>query len=201
MVAVATVCIVALFTDSDPVTFVTSLIGVTYVLGIAFSSRWANLFGAVLAVLFGYFSYQQGFFGNALICFAYSLPVSLWGFYLWNRNSKNGILVERRNLSKDSRTKLALGTVAAIGVSCGFSFYMGSNLWYLDGFSAILPIIGTYLLARMYAEQWYYWLGYNTLEVIMWTLVMSSTPEMLGILVMRILFLINSIFGFVIWRK
>ena len=74
-------------------------------------------------------------------------------------------------------------------------------MWALDGFSAVLPIIGTWLLVNMYKEQWLYWLAYNLLEVALWFTVLSAAPEMLAIFAMRVVFFINSVFGYFNWNS
>lgn len=178
-----------------------SAVGILFVLGVAFGKRWANAFGAALSLIFGYLSYEQGFFGNAAVNFLYTFPMSIYGLWLWNNKSKDGEITEKRSLSK--RGKIILAGVTALGVasSCVFSYLSGSNLWVTDGISAILPIIATWLLINMYKEQWNLWLVYNALEVAMWFTVISAAPEMLAIFVMRVVFFINSVFGFINWNS
>ena len=200
-IALTTVVLTSIISGAPILVTVGSLFGIAYVVGVAFSWKWANLFGALLAVVFGYLSYTQGFFGNAAINLLYSFPISLYGLWLWFKNSQCGILTDNRSLT-DSQKKLTAGvTLAALSGSCAFSYFMGSSMWYLDGMSAVLPILGTWFLVNMYKEQWYFWLTYNLLEVAMWFTVLSAAPEMLAIFVMRIIFFINSIFGYVNWNK
>lgn len=201
ILALTTVIVASVMSGAPLLVSVGSVIGILYVLGAAFGWSHANLWGALLAAIFGYLSYTQGFYGNAAINLLYSLPVSAYGLWLWRKNSDNGQLTVKRSLS-DSKKKIVSGvTLVAIAGSCAFSMFSGSNLWYLDGISAVLPILGTWFLVNMYKEQWYYWLTYNALEVVMWFTVLSSAPEMLAIFVMRIVFFINSIFGFANWNE
>lgn len=197
--AITTVIVSSAMTGASALVAAGSVIGVCYVLGVAFGNRWANLFGALLGLIFGYLSFEQGFYGNAAINILYSFPLSVYGLWLWFHNSEDGQLTVKRSLSDSTRNTVLFGTFIALSASCAFSFLSGANMWYLDGLSAVLPILGTWFLVNMYKEQWYYWLTYNALEVIMWFYVASVAPEMLAILVMRVVFLVNSGFGYINW--
>lgn len=199
--ALTTVIVASIASGAPHLVTAGSTCGILYVLGVAFGNKWANLFGAALAGIFGYLSYTQGFFVNAAINLAYSLPLSLYGLWLWNKNSSNGSINVKRSLSARGKALTSIATVVIILCSCAFSFHLGANLWYLDGLSAVLPVLGTWLLVNMYKEQWNYWITYNLLEVFMWFTVISSAPEMLSIFAMRVVFLINSIFGYISWNK
>ena len=168
-----------------------------YVVLVAYGHWTANVFGAVLGGLFGLLSYQAGFFGNALVNFGFTIPVSLWGVWYW-KNHQDEL---PRKFNAFQWKHFGAAFIALVGVGMLFSFNAGSALWYMDGVTAVMPIMATFLLVTRYREQWLLWVPYNALEVIMWFWVASAAPEMLAILVMRVVFFFNSLIGSALWYK
>lgn len=196
-IATATVAASCIVTEAPPVVAMASMVGIGYVLLVAYGHWFANVFGALLGGLFGYLSYEAGFFGNAAVNWAFTIPVSLWGVWYWKNHQEDA----PRIMNTFQRKHYGAGLMALLGVGMLFAFRSGSNLWYMDGVSAVLPIMATLLLVTRYREQWYLWIPYNAIEVVMWFWVASSAPEMLAILAMRIVFLFNSLFGCYLWHK
>ena len=60
-------------------------------------------------------------------------------------------------------------------------------------------------MAFALAEQWLFWIVINIIAVLMWGVVIQANPGTIAwalpILVMWIAYLINSIFGWMNWRK
>lgn len=191
---VAAACAVS---NAPPLVAAASVVGIGYVVLVAYGHWSANLFGALLGGLFGVLSYQAGFFGNALVNILFTIPASLWGVWYW----KNHQGESPRKMNDFQRKHFASGFVALACVGMLYSFFAGSSLWYMDGFTAVMPVVATLLLVTRYREQWYLWIPYNALEVVMWFWVASAAPEMLAVLVMRIVFLLNSVIGFKLWHK
>lgn len=197
--AVATALVTASCVVSQAPTLVSvaSVVGIMYVVLVAYGHWSANVFGALLGGLFGLLSYQAGFFGNAAVNFLFVIPASLWGIWYWKNHQ------EDKPRKFNALQWKGYGAIFAALVALGmlFSLYTGANLWYLDGFTAVMPILATFLLVTRYREQWLLWVPYNALEVFMWFWVASAAPEMLAILVMRIVFFFNSLIGASLWYK
>lgn len=188
----------ACYVSNPPVLVsVASVVGIMYVVMVAYGKWQANIFGAILGGLFGLLSYQAGFFGNAAINWVFVIPASLFGIWYWKNHQED----KPRSLTRFQL--LNYGAVMALLTlgSMYFAASAGSNLWYLDGITAVMPIAGTFLLVARYREQWCMWIPYNLLEVVMWFSVASSTPEMYAVLVMRIVFFLNSLIGAYLWYR
>lgn len=182
---------------ASPLVTAASVTGIAYVVLVAYGHWSANVFGAILGGLFGALSYQAGFFGNAWVNFGFTIPASIWGIWYWKNHQGD----EPRKMNDFQRKHFGAAFLALAGAGMLFAFNAGSNLWYMDGITAIMPIVATVLLVTRYREQWYLWIPYNALEVIMWFWVASAAPEMLAILVMRSVFFLNSLIGFKLWHK
>ena len=178
---------------------IASITGIVYVVGVAYGHKLANLFGAILAGCLTILSYEAGFFGNVIMN-SITVVLSLYGWYYWSANQRNGSVI-KQSLTKNQKCfGLSMVLLCVIGsVIC--SYNAGSALWYLDGITAVLPLAATVLLVGAFKEQWSLWIPYNFLEIIMWFTALQSTPELLAILVMRIIFFTNSIVGYYNWNK
>lgn len=196
-VAPALVAASCAVSGATPLVTAASITGIAYVVLVAYGHWSANVFGAILGALFGLLSYQAGFFGNAVVNFAFTIPASIWGIWYWKNHQGD----KPRRMNDFQRKHFGSAFVALAAVGMLFAFNSGSNLWYMDGITAIMPILATVLLVTRYREQWYLWIPYNALEVVMWFWVASVAPEMLAILVMRCVFFINSLIGFKLWHK
>lgn len=80
---------------------------------------------------------------------------------------------------------------------------IGGNLPLIDSFTTAMSIIAMFLLMKRYREQWLFWIGVNISSIVMWLLVFTQNPvlnqDAIGMMLMWVVFLINSIVGFYRW--
>lgn len=197
---IATMCVAAAcyISKSDYDVTAASITGIVFVIGVANGWKHSNFFGAVFSALLGYISYEHGLFGNALINAGFCMPLCLYGWYSWVNDSKDST-VKAKTLSSNGRFYYTGLTIISMCGSITFSYLSASNMWLYDGVSSTLPIIATVLLVLAYKEQWYVWIAYNALEVLMWFEISNSSQEVLAILVMKVVFLLNSLIGLYQW--
>lgn len=194
--AIIIVLIAAFVSHATPMVMGATLVGIIFVIGVAYKQWWGNIAGAALALFYGVLSYEAGFFANAAMNLLLLVPMQLFAVYYWKRYDSTTFKLERKT---NFMIRALFVVIAAIAAIC--AFYYDSKMPVYDGVSSILLIFGTAHLTFKLREQWYYWIPYNILECVMWYSVASLAPEMLAILAMRIVFLINSLFGFWEWNK
>lgn len=174
---------------------IASMVGVFFVLGVAYKLSWANLLGAALTLIYSYLSFEAGYNMNGWLNLLLLFPLQLSAFWYWRKTGNRTFSLSKKKL------KIILPvTVASMLVSCGLSYQMGSNLWVHDGVSSVLVILATLLLMAKVKEQWYAWIPYNFIEVLMWFAAASLAPEVLAIFVMRVVFFANSLIGYYEWN-
>lgn len=195
IISTVTIILSCYVTNSPIEVYFTSTIGILFVLCVANGVAIGNLLGSVLALSYGYLSYKTGFYGNSVINLFLIFPLQVLAYFLWKRYK--GILV----LNKKVKWILLVLFIGCVFISVNLSINSGSLMPYHDGISSILLIFATILLTLKVKEQWYAWIPYNTIEVLMWFTAASVQPEMFAVFVMRSVFLINSIIGSVNWCK
>lgn len=199
VMAVAAISISSIVSGASPLMMGASLVGIIFVVGVSRGWVHCQAFGALLAAFIAYFSYEAGFYGNMAINLLFVLPMSLVGWSQWVRSNRKGGIKDSIKVEDRRRASLCIALVFLICLCV--SFATGAAMPIHDGLSTALLIIATFMLAVGFKEQWYFWTPYNALEVFMWFTVASSKPEMLAVLAMRVVFLINSLIGWVNWRK
>ncbi len=148
---------------------------------------------------------------------------------MWKKNIDGDGIVTMKRLGPWARTLLAFGTLLAIGVFTVFlmgfdnfisqafkrnsAFYANldavTGLPFLgpvmDATTVILQIVAEVLLIFMYAEQWPLWIAVNVITSLIWGIVIWTDPTSVGYavptLVMWLAFLVNSVYGMIVWYR
>ena len=102
--------------------------------------------------------------------------------------------------------KLVAGVAIATAVGVwGYSEllkYMGGSFAFMDSLTTVVSVIASMLYLLRYSEQWLMWVIVNALSIIMWIMVfVSGDTTALLIIVMKTVNLLNSLYGYMNWRK
>lgn len=80
--------------------------------------------------------------------------------------------------------------------------YLGSALAILDGATVVISIVAQILMVLRYREQWALWIIVNIMTISLWTAMYFQNGETsLPLLVMYVMYLCNSIYGYYNWIK
>ena len=146
--------------------------------------------------------------GNALLHFAYFVPMQLVGFLQWKRRGAKGeSQVKARRLSPAMRWGWLGITLAATAVlylillrfdrSAAQGFLRVAVI--LDVVPLVCNIIGQLLMSTAYMEQWIFWIAVNVFSIALWT---TSNQSFAPVYIVKYAFyLINSINGLRIWLR
>ena len=146
--------------------------------------------------------------GNALLHFAYFVPMQLVGFLQWRRRgAKASAQVKARRLSPAMRWGWLGITLAATVIlylillrfdrSTAEGFLRVAVL--LDVVPLVCNVIGQLLMSTAYMEQWFFWIGVNIFSIALWA---TSDQAFAPVYIVKYSFyLINSLNGLRIWRN
>ena len=149
-----------------------SLIGIIYVY-LEWKERQAMwIFGILMPIAYLIVFFQRGLYANAAIQLYYIIA-SFYGLMLWS-----GILKTRRNPHSPAQIKSLTTRGWTLFLSATLLLTMlvtivlrqlpgESDQPLLDGFTASLNILGMWLLAHKYYQQWYVWLLVNPITVVL----------------------------------
>ena len=144
--------------------------------------------------------------GNALLHFAYFVPMQFVGFIQWKkRGAEATTQVKARRLSPGMRWGWFGITVAATVIlyiiilrfdrSAAEGFLRVAVI--LDVIPLVCNIIGQLLMSTAYMEQWIFWIAVNIFSICLWA---TSDKSFAPVYIVKYVFyLINSINGLRIW--
>lgn len=124
--------------------------------------------------------------GNALLHFAYFVPMQFVGFFQWRkRGAKASTKVKARRLTWRQRWLLAgitvLATTAMYFILLSFDRSAANSFlkWavLLDVIPLVCNVLGQLLMSAAYMEQWILWLCVNVSSIIMWVVTLRTTSD------------------------
>jgi nicotinamide mononucleotide transporter len=163
-------------------------------------------FGIVQTLTYAYIAYGYGLYGEVMLNALFYFPIQFIGIYLWKKN-KSDQVVKGEDVKVKSLTSLGwLYTVLSIlilTIAYGlFLKYLGGKFVWNDAATNVLSIAAQILMLKRFTEQWLLWIAVNVLSITLWlSALISQGGNDFSMLVMWSAFLVNSIYGYVNWRK
>lgn len=187
---------------------IASISGMLCVLLVAKGKISNFFFGIIQAITYGYVAYTYGLFGESTLNWFFFLPLQFLGIYLWSKNrvtdkeSETGEDVVIKTLNMKQWLIMSTVIVVAIALYAMFLSNIGGSSVGLDSATNVLSIAAQILMLRRFAEQWLMWILINILSITMWAISLASQDGGdISMLVMWSAFLLNSVYGYINWRK
>ena len=150
--------------------------------------------------------------GNAVLHFAYFVPMQFVGFAQWKKRGKNESgQVNARRLSGRQWAILLPAFLAATVIfyliiarfdrSAAEGFLRMAVI--LDVLPLVCNIFGQALMSTAYREQWFFWIGGNIFSIWMWAHTLSTGGSSYSVIyiIKYSFYLINSLNGLRIWHN
>jgi nicotinamide mononucleotide transporter len=163
-------------------------------------------FGIVQTLTYAYIAYGYGLYGEVMLNALFYFPVQFIGIYMWKKNkTAHGVKGEDVKISSLSKTGWLYTMLSIFILTIGYGFilkYLGGNLVWTDSATNVLSIAAQILMLKRYTEQWLLWISVNVLSIFLWLgALISQGGNDFSMLVMWSAFLVNSIYGYLNWRK
>lgn len=178
-----------------------TIVGLAYLWLEYKASIYLWIAGIIMPAIYIFVYYTAGLYADFGIN-VYYLLAAIYGWIAWKRGSHRNTKEKGKELSITSmplRHYLPLTIVfilALTGIAWILIHYTDSNVPWLDSFTTALSIIGIWMLARKYLEQWFAWIA---VDVVCCGLYIYKdlyfTSALYG------LYSIIAIFGYLKWRK
>ena len=150
--------------------------------------------------------------GNAVLHFAYFVPMQFVGFAQWKKRGENESgQVNARRLSGRQWAILLPAFLAATVIfyliiarfdrSAAEGFLRMAVI--LDVLPLVCNILGQALMSTAYREQWFFWIGVNIFSIWMWAHTLSTGGGSYSVIyiIKYSFYLINSLNGLRIWHN
>lgn len=178
-----------------------TIVGLLYLWFEYRASIYLWIVGIIMPAIYIFVYYDAGLYADFGINIYYLIAaVYGWFFWVWGRRKHSS------NASKElpivhtpRRYYLPLALVFAlsfIGIAWILIYFTDSNVPWLDSFTTALSIVGMWMLARKYIEQWWAWI---VVDIVCCGLYIYKdlyfTSALYG------LYSIIAIFGYFKWKK
>lgn len=163
----------------------------------------AGLYFAIInSVLYAINCLAIQLYGEVMYHLLYSIPISTIAIFTWKKNMTEGGEVKFRTMTPKIILMTTLATIVGVFGYMQVLKWMGGNLPFMDSLTTIVSVIASLLYLLRYSEQWAMWAIVNVLSIAMWIMVfMQGDSSAILIIIMMTINLINSIYGFLNWRK
>lgn len=201
----------SLYWGDAPIALIAGLLGFLCVFLCAKGSIWNYPLGVANVILYAYICYGAGFYGEVMLNGLYYLPMNILGWYIWFGKAKQAdpsitekteMDVEVKAVTLKQKALLVAGSAAAIALNAWILTLMGGNLPIIDATTTVLSIVAMILMVKRIAFQWNLWIFINAMSMVLWGYnFFFQNGETVAMLVMWSLYLINSIYGYINWKK
>lgn len=158
------------------------------------------VFGIINNVLYALISFQNDVYGQGFLFLCYFLPMQFYGWYVWIKPENH---TQQEVVAKKlSMVQWLIGSIITLIATLGIGLLLkliGETTDWTDAFTDVLSVVAMLLMARLYVEQWICWIVINVVTIAIW--LQQSNGGDTAILAMWIVFLINSVYGYLHWLK
>lgn len=181
---------------------ISSLCGVTALIFIAKGHIAGQILTIIFALLYGYISLEQKYYGEMITYCFMSAPMAVFSLISWIRHPyKKSNEVEISSLKKG---QIAFIAVFAVVITAIFYFILKA----LDTANLIFSTISvttSFLAASLtFFRSHYYALGYTANDIVLivlWVLASIQDPSYIVMVACFVMFLFNDLYGFFNWQK
>lgn len=154
--------------------------------------------GIISTLIFVWLLYKWELFGDMIIN-VYYFVMSLYGWYLWSKNSDDKPILPITKLNrKDCKVLGWIFIFSTIFVALVYFYFEKFGVWwsYVDIFTTGLFFVGMYLLAKRKVEHWIFLIMGDFISV---PLYYFKGYTITGILF--VIYTIIAVFGYLEWKK
>jgi len=188
--------------EQDPMTLISSLVGVTALIFIAKGMLIGQVLGLIFATFYGVISFFFQYYGETITYLCMSAPVGIAALVSWAKNPYRGAAEVK--VANMTRGKTAFMILATTAVTVAFYFILrvlGTANLIPSTVSVATSFAASYLT---YCRSPWYALAYalnDVVLVILWTLATIESSSYFPMIICFVVFLVNDIYAFYNWRR
>ena len=178
---------------------IAAIVGLIYLILEYKASAWLWLFGVISPILYIYEFYINGVYANMAIQIYYVIAC-IYGIMVWK-----GMIGKSQNNEEPSIGSMPhryvfptiiITLVLCIAIPLVLKLYTDSTVWLFDGISTALSIVGMWMLAKKYYQQWILWIIVEPIVI-----ATSLQAEMYATALLYVVYTVIAIMGYIKWKK
>ena len=192
----------AIVTKDSIHALISAFCGITYTILAGKGIPLCYPIGATGSAFYAYLSFASHLWGNLLLYACYYIPIQIAGFFLWNKNLKDGKyeIIKTRLKKKEKYFLFTLASVLSVFVICLLKHY-GDKSPIIDGITTVFSILGMYLTVKRTFEQWTVWIIVNSLSLFMWFKIALSGQKVYSTVFMWLVYTMLAVYFCIVWYR
>ncbi len=158
-------------------------------------------FGIFNSASYGYISFSQKLYGDAMLNWFWYLPMMFAGIIFWRKKMDDQSCVIKNRLNSRQRIFTVSACVCGIAAYAAVLRHLGDAQPVTDSITTVLSVAAMILTVRRCVEQWLMWIIVNAVSVMMWYRVYLNGDENIATLLWWIIMLITGVIFFIQWSK
>lgn len=202
LIATLGITTISIILNDDIISLIAAITGIICVI-LGGKGKLSNYFFGILHIIFyAFISFNSKYYGIVMLNLFYYLPMQFYGFHVWKKNmNPQTNEVFKKSLSLKNTIILLITVLSLTIIYTLILQYLNGNLPFMDALSTIVAVVAIYIAIKRYSEQWLLWIIVNIVTVIMWTYAFINGTGHIAILIMSIIYLINSSIMYFKWKK
>ena len=178
-----------------------TMVGIIYLILEYRASIYLWIAGIIMPAIYIFVYYNAGLYADFGINIYYLLA-AIYGWIVWKwgkREKKTDVEDELPITKMPLRIYPLLATVfvlAWLGIAYILANYTNSDVVWLDSFTTALSIVGMWMLAHKYVEQWLSWIAVDAVSAGLYIY-----KELYFTAGLYALYTIIAIFGYIKWKR
>lgn len=182
---------------ADKLEILGTLIGLLYLWLEYRASMWMWVTGIIMPAIYIFVYYDAGLYADFAINIYYVLA-AVYGVIAWQYGGgkeKTELPVSRMPLRLLPRLLLVFA-ILFVAIGWVLMRYTDSTVPWADSFTTALSIVGMYMLARKYIEQWWTWVAVDAVCVVLYVIKnLEYTAALYA------LYTVIAVAGYYKWRR
>ena len=189
--------------NTDYMTLGASLVGATSLIFIAKGNVIGQFLMVAFAVLYGIISYYCRYYGEMITYLGMTTPIALLSIVTWLKHSHNGNKSEVKINTLPVKEYVFL-LILSVSVTIAFYFILRAfhtaNL-FCSTISVFTSFVASYFELRRSELYAISFVANDCVLIVLWTFATLTDLNYLAMVVCFGIFLINDVYGFILWRK
>ncbi len=173
-----------------------AVIGLLYLYLEYNANKWLWPVGVLMPIVYVWIFFQSKFYADMGIN-VYYFFASIYGWVRWTKHKSEGAgLPIRHTPHRYIIPILTIGTALFAAIAFILIRFTDSPVPYGDSFTTALSILGMWLLAHKYVEQWWFWFFVNIIScgLYVWKGLYPTS-------ILFAIYSVISVFGYLKWKR
>ena len=177
-----------------------TIVGLIYLVLEYRANKLLWIAGVIMPAIYVFVYYDAGLYADFGINIYYLL-IAVYGYLAWTfgKRTDNGKQTELP-INRLPRRSLVASLVISVALFCLFAYilitFTDSNVPWLDSFTTAVSVVGLWMLARKYVEQWIAWIAVDAVSTGLYIY-----KELYFTSALYAIYTIIAIFGYYKWKR